>query len=198
MFGKNKFLQIYTVHKSEASSNINSQVTTVRKAIPGEEALVADIGRRTFYETWKSVNTEEDLQLYMQKAFDTDMLAEEILNSEVNIFLLAHVEGRLAGYAKLRNDRSYDQLKGMQALEMERIYVLKEFQDKKIGKALMDESLLIADHGKYEVLWLGVNQENFKAIDFYKRYGFEVFGTKQFILGTAIDEDFLMKKMLKP
>jgi ribosomal protein S18 acetylase RimI-like enzyme len=106
------------------------------------------------------------------------------------------VDDELAGYAKLRNDRTYDKLKGKRSLEMERIYVLKKFQDQKIGKALMDESLSISKQGKYEVIWLGVNQENIKAIDFYKKYGFEVFGTKKFILGTAVDEDFLMKKEL--
>ena len=76
---------------------------------------------------------------------------------------------------------------------MERIYVLKKYQDKKIGKALMDESFRLAKAGNYEWIWLGVNEENYKAIEFYKRYGFEVFGTKQFILGTAVDEDLLMK-----
>jgi len=189
-------LQIYTVEKEHASSNINSARVSIRKALSGDAETVADIGRRTFYETWKSVNTEEDLQMYMFKSFDVKKLIEEINNSEVNIFLLAYVEEELAGYAKLRNDRIYDKLKGKRSLEMERIYVLKKFQDQKVGKALMDESLSISKQDKYEVIWLGVNQENTKAIDFYKKYGFEVFGTKQFILGTAIDEDFLMKKEL--
>ena len=196
MWDKNKFLQIYSVQKDHASSNINSPRVSIIKALPGDAETVADIGRRTFYETWKSVNTEEDLQMYIFKSFDIKNLSEEIKNSEVNTFLLAYVEDELAGYAKLRNDRTYDKLKGKRSLEMERIYVLKKFQDQKIGKALMDESLSISKQGKYEVIWLGVNQENIKAIDFYKKYGFEVFGTKKFILGTAVDEDFLMKKEL--
>ena len=155
--------------------------------------IVADIGRRTFYETWKSVNTEEDLQLYMSKSFDLEKLKMEIEDTPRTTFLFAYVDDELAGYAKLRNDRTPPQVKGL-ALEMERIYVLRKFQDQKVGKALMDESLDHAVDGKYEWIWLGVNQENTKAINFYKRYGFEVFGTKQFVLGTAIDEDFLMKR----
>jgi ribosomal protein S18 acetylase RimI-like enzyme len=195
--GKSKFLQIYTVQENHFSSDINSPLVLIRIAVPADGETVADIGRRTFYETWKSVNTEEDLQLYMLKAFDAKKVREEIENSKVTTFFLAFVDDELAGYAKLRNDRNYDQNNGLRALEMERIYVLKKFQDQKIGKALMDECLKIAYKGEYEVMWLGVNQENHKAIDFYKKYGFEVFGTKQFILGTAIDEDFVMKKMLK-
>src|SRR6187401_3124530 len=106
MWDKNKFLQIYTMQKDYASSNINSTGVSVRKAIKGDAETVADIGRRTFYETWKSVNTEEDLQLYMHKSFDVKKIGEEIDNPEVNIFLLAFVNDELAGYAKLRNDRS--------------------------------------------------------------------------------------------
>jgi diamine N-acetyltransferase len=190
-------LQFCNSPKNQASSNFNDVKVSIRKATITDAKTVSEIGRRTFYETWKSVNTEEDLQLYMDKSFDNHKIGIEIENSEVNTFLLAIVGGEVAGYVKLRNDRTYDQLKEFRSLEMERIYVLKEFQDRKVGKALMDESLIIAQNGNYKWLWLGVNGENFKAIDFYKRYGFEVFGTKQFILGTAVDEDFLMKRLVK-
>jgi ribosomal protein S18 acetylase RimI-like enzyme len=165
----------------------------IRKATDYEAETVAGIGRKTFYETWKSVNTEEDLQLYMNLSFDPVKIKKELENDAVNTFLLALADDEVAGYAKLRNDRTYDQLKGMRALEMERIYVTRKFQDHKVGKALMDKSISLAKEGKYEWLWLGVNQENDKAINFYKKYGFEIFGTKQFILGHAVDEDFLMK-----
>ena len=185
------------MQKDAASSDINTTGVSIRKAEKADAETVADIGRKTFYETWRSVNTEEDLQMYLLKSFNTKEIAEEIQNQGVIIFLLAYVANEVAGYAKLRNDRNHDQLKGKRSIEMERIYVLKKFQDKKIGKALMDESLSISNREKYELIWLGVNQENFKAIDFYKRYGFEIFGTKKFILGTAIDEDYLMKKELK-
>ena len=76
---------------------------------------------------------------------------------------------------------------------MERIYVKKKYQGMKAGKTLMDKSIDIATTGKYEWLWLGVNTENHKAINFYKQYGFTVFGTKLFKLGEAKDEDYLMK-----
>lgn len=185
----------FALHKkSSASSNINRVKVRIRIASVSDSEIVAGIGRMTFYETWKSVNTEEDLQLYMSSSFDPVKIKEEIINSAVSSFLLAYVDEELAGYAKLRNDRTYEQLAGTRSLELERIYVLKKYQDHKVGKALMDESIRLARNGKYVWLWLGVNEENLMAINFYKRYGFEVFGTKKFILGTAIDEDFLMKK----
>ena len=169
----------------------------INRATSKDAGTVAEIGRRTFYETWKSVNTEEDLQQYMTISFDPEKIRVELSNTSSFTFLLIYVDEVLAGYAKLRNDRTCAELKDQKALELERIYVLKEFQDKKIGKALMDESIRISQEGGYDWIWLGVNQENFKAIEFYKRYGFEVFGTKKFILGTAVDDDFLMKMKLR-
>jgi len=166
------------------------------KAAPADAAITASIGRRTFYETWRSVNTEEDLQLYINQSFNPEKIREDIQRADVNTFLLVFVGDELAGYVKLRNDRSYPQLKG-KLLELERIYVLKEFQAKKIGKTLMDESIRIAKSGGYDCLWLGVNEENFKAINFYESYGFEVFGSKQFVLGTAVDTDLLMQRKIK-
>ena len=177
-----------------SSSKFNRVKVVIRNASVKEAATVADIGRRTFYETWKSVNTEEDLQMYMTKSFDIEKIAKELEEDKVNTFLLAYANDELAGYAKLRNDRCYDQLKGARSLELERIYVMKKFHAMKVGKALMDESIRLAENGSYEWIWLGVNDQNIKAIEFYKKYGFEVFGAKQFILGTAIDEDFLMKR----
>ena len=60
----------------------------------------------------------------------------------------------------------------------------------------MDQCLQFANEEVYEWLWLGVNVDNIKAIDFYKRYGFIIFGERNFKLGEAIDTDFLMKKKL--
>ena len=167
----------------------------IKRAIASEAEAVAEIGRQTFYETWKAVNTEEDLQLYMNQAFDPGKIKKELDQPDITTYLFIYANGKMAGYAKLRNDRTHPLLTG-KCIELERIYVLKEFQGIKAGKALMDECMGIASGDGYVCIWLGVNQENFKAINFYKRYGFEVFGTKQFKLGNAVDEDFLMKKLL--
>ena len=45
-------------------------------------------------------------------------------------------------------------------------------------------------------IWLGVWEENNKAIAFYKRHGFEVFGSHPFKLGGDLQRDLLMKRLL--
>jgi diamine N-acetyltransferase len=167
----------------------------IRIATPEDYQLVSDIARFTFYETWRHVNTEEDLQLYMSEAFNPEKIKKDLEDAE-NTFLLEYYNNELIGYVKLRTDRTYDEFKEEKAIEIERIYVKHQYHGLKAGKALMDTCIDIAKKGNYQWLWLGVNDENTKAIDFYKKYGFTIFGTKTFKLGTAIDEDYLMKLKL--
>ena len=165
-------------------------------AKPSSYIELAQLGANTFYETWRPVNTEEDMYFYIKKSFNQDLIRSEIENNTVNTFLLAGIKDELIGYAKLRRDRTYDEFKNDKVIEIERIYVYKDWQDKKVGKLLMDKCISIAEEEKYDWIWLGVNIDNHKAIEFYKRYNFTIFGEKAFQLGDAVDNDYLMKRKI--
>src|SRR5437762_3276482 len=98
-----------------------TEILSIKIASPGEAADVADIGRTTFYETWKEVNTEEDMQQYMRESFDEKKIKDDLLNVSNNLFLLAFANDHLTGYAKMRRDRTYDEFTGTKAIEIERI-----------------------------------------------------------------------------
>jgi ribosomal protein S18 acetylase RimI-like enzyme len=119
------------------------------------------------------------------------------LENQANIFLLAYFKQQPVAYVKMRNDRTYPEFNNDKVLEIERIYVLEQYQNNKIGCSLMDECIAIAKRDNYKWLWLGVNIDNHQAINFYKKYQFTVFGTKQFQLGNAVDDDYLMKLEVK-
>lgn len=142
------------------------------------------------------MHSEEDMQLYLKDAFVPEKIKKDLENP-ANTFLLAYYNNELIGYVKLRTDRTYPQLNNESSIEMERIYVRHKYHGIKAGKALMDKSLGIARDKNYKWMWLGVNQENTKAINFYKNYGFVIDGTKTFKLGNVIDDDYLMKLKLQ-
>jgi ribosomal protein S18 acetylase RimI-like enzyme len=169
---------------------------TIVFAEPKDYLAVAEIGRSTFYESWIHMHAEEDMQLYLAEAFVPEKIKKDLENP-VNTFMLAYYLNELIAYAKLRTDRTYPQLNNEPAIEMERIYVMHKYQGMKAGKALMDKSLEIARQKNYKWMWLGVNQENNKAIDFYKNYGFTIDGTKTFRFGNQVDDDYLMKLRLQ-
>ena len=169
----------------------------IRRANKENYKELANLGRETFYETWIHAHPEEDMKVYLAEAFDDQKIKSD-LGSSYNTFLLGFLNDELIGYVKLRTDRLPEKqdLNGKPAIEMERIYVRSTHQGKKIGKALMDASLRIAKENNFEVMWLGVNEHNHKAVNFYKRYGFVIFGTKTFKIGNTVDQDYVMKLSL--
>jgi len=82
-------------------------------------------------------------------------------------------------------------------MEIERIYVLNQYQGKGIGQLLMNKAISVAlsKHKKY--IWLGVWEKNTKAIAFYKKLGYVIFSEHEFMLGKERQTDIIMKLDLK-
>lgn len=130
-----------------------------------------EIGRRTFYETFSESNTEENMKDYLGKGFSIDKLTTE-LNDIKAEFYFAKIDQEIIGYLKLNFGESQTEIKDDKALEIERIYVLKEFHGKKVGQILYNKAIEIAKQKNADYVWLGVWEENQRAINFYKKNGF--------------------------
>jgi diamine N-acetyltransferase len=172
---------------------MNHQVTTTRIASEKDAALIADISRQTFYETFSPQNTPENMDKFMNFQFTREKLMAELHDPE-NIFLLAYHGDKLAGYAKLRDSEHTEHLENSAAIEIVRIYSITSMIGKGIGKLLMQTCIDIARNRNKAIVWLGVWEKNQRAIDFYTAWGFEKFGEQNFILGNDVQTDWLMKK----
>ena len=168
----------------------------IRTATLQDKDDLLQVSSQAFAETFREQNTEEDLKSYLNASFNPEKMAKEFEEPNVT-FLLAEYNGQLAGYAKLHTVENPSELAGRKHIELERIYALKAFQGKKIGKELMTMSIDIAKRNNFDVLWLGVWEHNVKAIEFYKKWGFERFSQHDFYLGTDKQLDHLMKLELK-
>ncbi|GGM97598.1 N-acetyltransferase [Dyadobacter beijingensis] len=156
---------------------------------------VRQIGIDTFYESFASVNTEENMANYLKTGFSLDKVASELGNPHSE-FHLAYEGDKLIGYLKINHGAAQSELKDDTALEIERIYVLQAWQGQKIGQLFYDKAIEIARAHAYTYVWLGVWEENEKAIGFYKRNGFVEFDKHLFTLGTDIQTDIMMRKEL--
>lgn len=154
-----------------------------------------NISRKTFYETFSEMNSEDNMNKYLDHSFSKEKLTAELLNPD-STFYFATQNGNIIGYLKLNSANSQTELKDNKAIEIERIYVLKEFHGKSVGQHLYNKALEIAMNSKVEYLWLGVWENNYRAISFYKKNGFIEFDTHIFKLGDEEQTDFLMKKNL--
>lgn len=168
---------------------------SIRLATKDDAVLIADISRKTFYDTFAADNSKEDMDKFLAEQFTRGRLILEV-GAQENIFLLAYIDGSVAGYVKLREGKQPVEIKAEQALEIARLYVLEEFIGQKVGAALMKESIAIAKGKGKELIWLGVWEKNKRAIDFYQRWGFEKFSECDFLLGDDLQRDWLMKKSL--
>jgi ribosomal protein S18 acetylase RimI-like enzyme len=154
------------------------------------------IGRQTFYETFSEENSAEDMLNYLEGGFSIDKLRKELndINSE---FYFAKRNDDIIGYLKLNFGQSQTELKEDNALEIERIYVLKDFQGKGIGQLLYNKAKLIASEKNVNYIWLGVWEKNMSAINFYLKNGFVEFDKHVFKLGKDEQIDLMMKLELK-
>jgi ribosomal protein S18 acetylase RimI-like enzyme len=167
----------------------------IRHATKQDAELIADISRQTFYDTFAADNTKRDMDLFLNEQFTKGKLMLEV-GARENIFLLAFDGDEVAGYAKLREDRSPAALKRFSTLEIARLYSMTHLIGKGVGKILMQSCLDIAKEKGKQVVWLGVWERNQRAIDFYTKWGFEKFGETSFQLGTDVQCDWLMRKIL--
>lgn len=87
-------------------------------------------------------------------------------------------------------------MKGEQAMEIARIYATHEMIGKGVGKKLMQHSIEVSKQRNKQVIWLAVWEKNERAMEFYTKWGFEIFSKQIFILGTDLQKDWLMKKRL--
>ena len=153
------------------------------------------IGRQTFIETFSADNTDENMNQYLEQGFSSEKLTAE-LNNEGSEFYFAELDGKVIGYLKLNVGQSQTEIKDDEALEIERIYVLQEYQGKKVGQVLYEKAIQVSRQKGAQYVWLGVWEENPRAIGFYKKNGFVEFDKHVFKLGDEEQTDIMMKKVL--
>jgi ribosomal protein S18 acetylase RimI-like enzyme len=167
----------------------------IRRATLNDIEQLQIIGRQTFQETFSESNSEENMRNYLEEGFSKEKLTAE-LNNVNSEFYFATLDNKVIGYLKINFGASQTELKDSKSLEIERIYVTKEFHGKSVGQLLYDKAIQIAKQKDTEYVWLGVWEENPRAISFYKKNGFVEFDKHIFKLGDDEQTDIMMKLKL--
>ena len=167
----------------------------VKIAGSSEAALIADLSRKTFYETFARFNTKENMDKFMNEQFTREALIAEV-GAPGNIFLVAYSGGEALGYLFMRKSENPRELGNVAAIEIARIYVEQDAIGKGVGALLLERSIEVAKEKKENIIWLGVWEHNPRAIAFYQKWGFEKFGEHPFMLGDDRQTDWYMKKIL--
>ena len=167
----------------------------IRKAAATDASLIADLSRQTFEETFAAQNSKANMEKFMREQFSREKLMAEVTD-QMNEFYIAWEEEEPAGYLKLRKAEPLPELGESPAIEIARIYVSARQIGKGVGQQLMQTAIDYAIAERFPTIWLGVWEQNEKAIGFYHKNGFVAFDKHIFQLGSDAQTDIMMKRVL--
>ena len=149
----------------------------IKKATLADLQLLLNLGKQTFIESHGHSCSKKDLDSYIKDAFNIENFKKELSNNN-NIFHLLYYNNLAAGFSKIIPNVAINEHE--KTTKLERIYVLKEFYDKKLGLTLMDFNINLSKKLKQEGMWLYVWTENHRAVNFYNKMGFTIVGKYNF------------------
>src|SRR5215813_2125055 len=130
----------------------NNQSIVFRRALAADAELLLEFAARTYYETFAPLNTPPNMQAYMTAAFNPAQFKKEFDDPQA-IFLVAEIDGRLAGYAKLLEGEAPQCVTGDAPIELVRFYIDAVWQGSGLASALMEECLGIAKQKGFKTIY---------------------------------------------
>ena len=174
-----------------------SEQIKIRKAKLDDAKPLTELAYTTFWDAFAHhpKNAPDDLNHYMRQAFNLDQISAELAD-EASVFLIAEIDDKPAGYAKLITGTTEDGVTAKRPIELSRLYAHQEYLGKGVGQNLMDACFEFATANDHDVMWLGVWEYNPRAQAFYSKNGFREVGKHTFLLGSDPQTDLLMQKEL--
>jgi diamine N-acetyltransferase len=163
----------------------------ITKCTLGDVHKLQEISYETFNDTFKEQNTPENMNAYLEKAFNLKQLKDELSNPSSEFFFVTF-NNELAGYLKVNINDAQSEDMGNEALEVERIYIKSNFQKHGLGEYLLNKAVELAKAHNKTKIWLGVWEKNENAIAFYKKMGFVESGSHSFYMGDEEQIDIIM------
>lgn len=167
----------------------------VRPATADDASLLAEMGARTFYDTFVKSTKPEDMAAYLAASFSPEIQAAELADP-LSSFFIAETDGAASGYAQLRAGEAEACVSGANPVELVRLYVSQEWFGRGVGAALMRECIEEARRAGHRTMWLGVWEHNERAQSFYRKWNFRVVGDHIFLVGSDPQTDLIMERAL--
>ncbi len=162
-----------------------------RRAAPADAARLATLAERTFRAAFGACNTRENMDAHCASAYGEAIQASEITNPGTETFVCDDGT-ELIGYAQLRWGPAPPCVLASRPAEIQRIYVEQPWHGQGIAQALMSRAFAAAVLGNADLVWLGVWENNPRALAFYRKFGFNKVGHHVFQLGNDPQHDWIL------
>jgi ribosomal protein S18 acetylase RimI-like enzyme len=168
----------------------------VRYATVDDSTLLAELGARTFYDTFAVDNTPENMTSYLADSFSPEKQAAELEDPQ-SVFFIAEADDAAVGFARLKEGQPTEVSMGVHPLQLVRMYACKDWIGHGVGATLMKACLKEAEKRSCDTVWISVWENNTRAQIFYRKWGFVEAGTQIFQLGDDPQNDLLMKRAVR-
>jgi diamine N-acetyltransferase len=169
---------------------------SIRAATAADAEILTELAWRTFYDAFAPLNSPENIEAYMRQHFTLQSISAQLADPRA-AFLIAEIEATAVAFAKLFDGDVPDCVSGFAPVEIERFYVDRRFHGKGLAQTLMQACFARARQSGHGTIYLGVWENNHRAIAFYRKCGFEIVGSHLFQLGGEAQNDFLMERRLQ-
>jgi ribosomal protein S18 acetylase RimI-like enzyme len=177
---------------------------TTRRAVAADAAELHDLAARTFGLATPPGTLQRDIEAFVQQHLAQTSFAGYLADPARILLLSTDHSGAAVGYSMLVAGPIADpDLAGVVALagpgpaiELSKFYVAEQSHGAGVAAALMSATLEAAAGTGARLCWLGVNQHNVRAAKFYAKNGFQIVGTKRFLVGEVWHDDHVRARPL--
>ena len=174
---------------------------SIRAAEAGEAPQLAAFAAMLFRQAYGITHPEPTLSEYLTDSFAIPRFSRTLEDPASTILLVVSTSGCWIGYAELHLGAPTATttvltrtLPGTAPIEIVRFYVDQEWHGQGVAQSLMGACEERARMSDGDALWLQAWQQAPRALGFYRKAGFEVYGTAVFTFGERADGDFILAR----
>jgi GNAT superfamily N-acetyltransferase len=169
---------------------------TFRYGTPADAVALSGFMAHAFTSAFGALNDPGRLAVFLAETYTPKKQGAELIDPAVST-IIAESEGRLAGYAQVRNNVYVPEgVTGPDPIELARFYVDPARIGGGVARPLMDRAKDEARRRGGQTFWLGAWEINARAIAFYRKCGFAAVGKHTFDVGGDLQTDLVMMTSL--
>ncbi|OBS18830.1 hypothetical protein FPOA_10557 [Fusarium poae] len=175
----------------------SSKPVSIRPATLSDASPIAQLGARVFTVTFGHSVQPHELAAYLEESYTTEAITSDINDPNKDVIVATNSNDELVGFAYLTRGSTEPCVENLEmTVELQRIYVDLDSHGTGVGKVLEKAIEEMARDQGFKHLWLGVWEENPRAIKAYEKWGYKQVGDHDFTIGSVVQTDHILVKEL--